>query len=426
LNSEVVAGVPSVTTHTAAFSVNYVQAFSAGTSLTVSYGMQRQSSTQLHLLFEPDFTPGFTATLSQQMLNGFGFAVNRALIKVAENEQKIERESLRQEVTIALVSAQNTYWDLAAAQAGVRAAKQALDVAQQLVENNSTQLRIGTMAQLDVVSAQAQAAAAQRDLVAAQTVVQNTELLLKSTISKSLEEPFASAVIEITDPFPDPAGTRIPSLEEAIDIARQNRPDLSIAEGNIKSQEDVMPFIRNALLPNLNIFALVTTVGLYNVFGTSFTEAIHFRYPEYAFGVTVSFPLRNRQAQADDIRSTLELRQARDSLVRSESQVEVDVQNALIAVRQARGQVMASGEALRLERSKLEAEQQKLKAGLSTSYDVILVQRDLFAAQLADVQARDAYAKAGVALDRAMGVTLDACHLRLEDVLRGTASVPNP
>ena len=39
-----------------------------------------RASTQRHLLFDPAFTPGFTATVSQQLLNGFGFAVNRALI----------------------------------------------------------------------------------------------------------------------------------------------------------------------------------------------------------------------------------------------------------------------------------------------------------------------------------------------------------
>ena len=419
LNSVVVAGVPSVTTRTAAFSTNYVQAFPTGTSMTVSYGMQRQSSTQLHLLFDPDFTPGFTMTVSQQLLNGFGTAVNKALIKVAENEQKIERESFRQQLITALVSAENAYWDLAAAQASVRAARQALEVAKQLVENNQTQLRIGTMAPLDVVTAQAQQAAAQRDLIVAETGAQNASLLLKGMLSKNLDEPLASARIELTDSFPDPAEARIPTLEQAVGTAHQNRPELAIAAGNIKSQQDALPFIRNALLPNFNVFALVTTVGLYNVFGTSFTEAIHFRYPEYAFGLTVSFPLHNRQAQADDVRSRLELRQAKDTLVRSESQVEVDVQNALIALRQSRAQVTAAGEALRLAHRMYEAEQQKLNTGLSVSYNVILAQRDLFAAELADVQAHDAFAKARITLDQAIGVTLESSHVTLDDALRG-------
>jgi outer membrane protein len=66
LNSLVVAGVSSVTTSTVAFSATYVEAFSTGTSFTVSYGLQRQGSTQLHLLFDPAITPGFTMTVSQQ------------------------------------------------------------------------------------------------------------------------------------------------------------------------------------------------------------------------------------------------------------------------------------------------------------------------------------------------------------------------
>lgn len=180
-----------------------------------------------------------------------------------------------------------------------------------------------------------------------------------------------------------------------------------------------MPFIRNALLPNVNVFALATTVGLYDVFGTSLSEAIHFRYPEYAFGVSISFPLRNRQAQADDVRSRIELRQARDTLVRSESQVDVDVQNAWIAVRQATSQVAAAAASLELERQKLDAERKKLAAGISTYYNVILIQRDLLAAELAYDQARNAYAKGRVSLDQAMGTTLDACHIALPDALRG-------
>ncbi|HEY7388393.1 MAG TPA: TolC family protein, partial [Bryobacteraceae bacterium] len=162
LNTVRVAGVPVVTTATGAASINYVQDFPTGTSFTVSYTLQRQGSTQQRILFDPAIIPGFTASVSQQMLNGFGTSVNRALIKVAENEQKIERESFRAQVVSALVSAKNAYWDLVAANQSVRAAEEALVAAQQLAENNRKQFEIGTMAQLDVVTADAQVAASQR------------------------------------------------------------------------------------------------------------------------------------------------------------------------------------------------------------------------------------------------------------------------
>src|SRR5581483_8609816 len=211
---------------------------------------------------------------------------------------------------------------------------------------------------------------------------------------------FASASIETTDMFPDPDNNPPPNLQEAVQIANKNRPDISVAEGNIKSQNDVLPFIRSALKPTLNVYGLVSTVGLYNYFGTAFTEAIHFKYPQIAFGMNLTFPLRNRQAQADDVRSQLELRQAQDTLVRTRNQVEVDVQNALIALTQSKAQVASARETVRLEQQKLSDEQTKLTAGLSTSYNVVLIQRDLFTAQLAEVQANAAYAKARVTLDQ--------------------------
>jgi outer membrane protein TolC len=328
LNTLIVAGVPSVTNSTFAFSASYVQAFSSGTSFSVSYGMQRQDSTQLHLLFNPYYSPGFTASVSQQMLNGFGFKVNRALIVVAENEQKIERESFRQQLVAQLVSAENSYWDLLGAQEAVRAAEQALVVAQQLERNNRRELEVGLMSNLDVVTAQSQVASSERDLIVARTNVQYAELQLKSLISKNLDEPLASATIEATDSFPDPSDEPLPALEEAVATANQNRPEVLIAAGNIKSQRDVLPFLKNALLPTVNAFALINTVGLYNCFGTSFTEVLRFKYPQVAVGISINFPVHNRQAQADDIRSRLELRQSEDSLVRTKSQVEVDVQNA--------------------------------------------------------------------------------------------------
>jgi outer membrane protein TolC len=274
------------------------------------------------------------------------------------------------------------------------------------------------MARLDVGTAQSQVAASQRDYIIAQTNVQYAELQLKSMFSKTMEDPLLSATIETTDSFSDPEATPLPGLDQAVAIAHANRPEVPIAEGNIKSQVDVLPFLKNALLPSVNVFALVNNVGLYNVFGTSFSEAIKFKYPQFAFGVNVNFPLHNRQAQADDIRSRLELQQARDTLVRTQSQIEVDVQNALIAATQSKAQVAAAREAVRLEEQLVKAEQTRLAAGLSTSYNVILIQRDLLTAQLAEVQARDAYAKARVTLDQAMGVTLETAHVSLDDALR--------
>ena len=419
LNTEIVSGLPSVTTGTTAISINYGQAFPSGTSFTASYGYQRQLSNQLHLLFNPAFTPGYTVTVAQQMLNGFGFKVNRALIKVAENEQGIERESFRSQTVTVLAAAQNAYWDLIAAQESVRAAQLEVEAADRLVNNNRKSYEAGIMSRLDIVTAESQAASSRRDLILAQTNEQYAETNLKTYLTRNVDQTLASANIEATDPFPDPETSDLPVLQDALDTGKKNRPEVSIAEGNIKSEQDVLPFIENSLLPNVNVFALMSNVALSSVYGTAFVEAIEFKYPQFAFGVSVTFPLHNRQAQADNIRVRLELRQEQDTLVRTKSQVEVDVQNGLIASKQAKAQVHAAHEATALAQQQLDAEQKKLAAGISTPYNVILAQRDLLTARLAEVQARDTYAKARVTLDQAMGMTFDRFHLTIDRTLRG-------
>ncbi len=424
LNTEIVAGKANVATTTVAASIGYTQAFPSGTSISASYGFQRQASNQLQLLFDPAYTPGITATVTQQLWNGFGYKVNRALIEVAQNEQAIERQSFKQAAIAAVATGENAYWDLISARESVRETQQALTVAQQLMANNTRAYDAGVMARLDVVNAQSQVANSQRDLDIAETNLQYAELNLKTMISKTLDEPLASAEIVTTDSFPDPEGEQIPNLRDAVAIAGKNRPEIAIAAGNIKSQTDVLPFLQNALKPNVNAFFLLNTEGLYNVFGTAIWYDFNFKYPQFAFGLNINFPVHNRQAQADNIRSRLELRQAQDSSTRAKSQVEVDVQTALIGMTQGKFQVSAAHTAVELAQQQTQAERQKLAAGLSTSYNVILVERDLYAARLAEVQARDNYAKAKVALNQAMGTSLDVHHVDLDQAMKSALKSP--
>jgi hypothetical protein len=70
----------------------------------------------------------------------------------------------------------------------------------------------------------------------------------------------------------------------------------------------------------------------------------------------------------------------------------------------------------------LDGERKKLEVGISTSYNVVLRERDLVTAQYAEVQALDTYVKALVALDQSTGTTLDRNGIQLNDALSGTVS----
>jgi outer membrane protein TolC len=107
--------------------------------------------------------------------------------------------------------------------------------------------------------------------------------------------------------------------------------------------------------------------------------------------------------------------------------VRVDVQNALIGLTQARAQYQTAVKGVRLQQESLDAEQKKLALGASTTYNVILMQRDLVTAQSSQVTAEAAYVKARVELDRATGQILTNNNISLDEAFKGVVSrPPNP
>jgi outer membrane protein len=121
------------------------------------------------------------------------------------------------------------------------------------------------------------------------------------------------------------------------------------------------------------------------------------------------------------------LRMMEQSVQRLENLVRVDVQNALIALQQARIKHDVAVEQVALEEELLDAENKKLSIGTSTPQLVILVQRDLANAQLTEVQAVNAYGLAKVQLDQAVGQLLASNHIEIDEAKSGRVSrAPTP
>jgi outer membrane protein len=420
LNTIVVSGVPEVTTKSTALQARYSQAFTFGSSFSVSFSNMRQSSTQRNLRFNPNFVSQLSISLTQQLLSGFGTAVGRRFLEVAKNEEKIMQEVVRLQVNTTLAQAQSTYWDLVAARENVHVAEQSLAVAQRLYEDNKKREEIGTASGLDVVTAESEVATMQRDLATAQATLQMREVDLKGIISTNLAELLPSIQIEPADALPDPKNNDIPTLGDALTTAMSNRSEIHQAEVNLLTQDIAIRYDKDLLRPSLLIFANFNSSGLYGnrefqnttgapiVIPGGISQAMRqvrsWSYPEYAVGFSFSLNIRNRAAKADLYRAKLEKQQSETSLQRLRNSIALEVRKALIGLVQSRAQVEAARKAVELSGQALEAEEIRLLEGASIPYDVIRRQRDFRSAQFAEVQARAAYAKALVEKDRAMGV----------------------
>ena len=75
-----------------------------------------------------------------------------------------------------------------------------------------------------------------------------------------------------------------------------------------------------------------------------------------------------------------------------------------------------------LSQQTFEGDRRKYELGASTAYQVVQDQRDLAAAQSAEVQSLANYTHAKIALDQAIGATLEINHVSVEEATAGKVS----
>jgi outer membrane protein TolC len=158
--------------------------------------------------------------------------------------------------------------------------------------------------------------------------------------------------------------------------------------------------------------------GFYN----SFARLLDNSAPDYAVGLNVTIPIRNRSAQADQTRAELEYRQAQLRFQQLQNQVGIEVRNAQFALQQNRALVVAAQKGRELAQQSLDAEQKKYALGASTNFLVLQAQRDLATAESALVTAMSAYEKSRVEMDRVTGLTLKHYNISLDDAETGRVS----
>jgi outer membrane protein TolC len=363
LNFTVVSGVPIETTRSADVSGSYSQGFLTGTSIFVNVNGYREASNATTQLFNPFINSGLFVGVNQQLLNGFGYRANAKFIRIARNDQKYALSVFRQNVINTVAKVMTTYYDLLADLENIRVTDEGLQYAKDLLNDNETEAQIGAAAQLDVVRAEEEVAARQQDrLVAGNTFAQDAQSL-KAEISKSFNGEIAAVQVEPVDQLPEPHADDIPSLAEALREAAENRPEIEQAQLNLRNQQVTIQAVRNELLPTLDAYAIYTPSGLSGEFGSSFGQLFHGRFPNYAYGLELSIPIRNRTAQADAARALLEQRQLQMKLQQAENQVVWDVSKAVSAVEQAKSQLEAAVKVTALARQTLDMEQTKFKVG---------------------------------------------------------------
>jgi len=446
--------VPLFMQNTGTVDFAYNQAFQWGTNLSVGFNNTRATTNSIFTSLSPQLNSNFKATVTQHLLQGLGFAPNQRFIRIAKNNRELSDVAFRLQVTDSVDQIENIYWDLVFAYENVRVQNESLAFAQKTLSDTKKQVEIGSLAPIEVVRAQSTVATDQQAVTTAQTNLQLQQLLMKNAISRTLKDPtLATAEVIPTSTMDVPAQEPVVPAEDLINESLRHRPELVESRIDLNSRELSNKAVRSSLLPTLDLFAYYGGSGLGGAqnpaalcaspsqpfcatanpdptlsqspivpttgYGSTLNQLVNSTAPDKGIGLQVNIPLRNRAAQAVQIRSELEFRQAQLRLQQIENQVAVEVRNAQFAVQQNRASVDSARAAVELGRQSLDAEQKKYQFGTSTTTLVLQNQSQLATAESTLVNAMVAYEKSKVELDRATGQLLDHYGISIEDAARG-------
>ena len=423
------------------------------TGTTVSMNLNntlglRQNSPQND--FNPITSAALQLQVTQNLLQGFGYATNNRAIRVAKNQRHTSDLAFKQQVIATVTNVANLYWDLVSFNESLRVKQEALELNQTLSKDNRRRAELGAIAEIDLIQSQAELKSAQQDVINAETQVRQQEMTLKSVLTRGGLDNLAVLTAHIVPMTPIAIPTQEPvvPIQDLIGEAIRNRPDVEQSRVGLENSRISMLGTKNALLPTLQAFvnlqnngqagdvnaipARVTaggqelvrnpsTVNPYFLggYGTALGQVFGRNFPNYTVGVQLSMSLRNRAAQADLITDELTYRQSQIQDRQLQNNIKVNVANNWVVVSQARSAYDTSIQARELQEQTLAGARRKYELGTSTFLDVLIVQRDTVSRRLTEIDARNQYVRARTTLEQVTGRILRSYDVDIEDAVAG-------
>jgi outer membrane protein TolC len=414
----------------------YTQGFGPGTELNGSFDNARYTTNSLQSAFSPYTASSLGFTITQPLLRGFGSAVNRRFIRISKNEQKIAGLLVQQQLIATVYGVVRLYTDLVALYEDVKVKEETLASAEKLYTDTKAEVDEGTQAPVELTRANAQVFSIRQDLIDSRGLLEEQEAIVKNVITRRTDNDpdILNARIIPTDSIEVPGTDETRPLQDLVALAFTNRPDLSQAGVQVENTQISLQGSRNGLRPEVDLVgtaqnsalaaqpnSLIPGINspLLGGYGNALEQLATRKYPTYGIGLNITLPLRNRIAQADVTRDEILLRQSQVLQEQLRKQAQLEVEDALIAMRRAQASYQAAVETQKLQQESLDTEQAKFEVGASTAFFIIQYQSFLAQARSTVVVAKSAYLKARAALERATGTILDDNHVSLVDAIRG-------
>lgn len=386
-----------------------------GGNVDLNYSPSRTNVNQsvaTGFLFNPAYTGGLALTLTQPLLRNAGIELTKTFINIAQNNATVEEHVFRDRVLTVLATVEQTYWEVVFANENLKVAEAALKAAQELLASNRAKAKAGVMSIVDVLQAEAAVASRVEQVIVAEKAIRDQEDQLRRLLNPAEEELRQDLRLTLLD---QPAVALEPiSLQEAIDIAIERRPEIVQAKKNMETSNLNSKFAKNQLLPTLSFQGTMGLAGLGKDYSDSVNKNFSGDFYNYGAGLVLSYPLGNRSAWSTFNKRQIEMKNAEASMVSVRQQIIIGVREAVRRVQTDFKRIETTRSARIMAEKQLQAEQERLKVGLSTTRFVLDFQRDLATAQGNELRAILDYNKSLSNLARHKASTLDRYDLQIQ------------
>jgi outer membrane protein TolC len=410
------SGGEKVNTDTFTFNFGGLQSLRTGGTARLDFNNNRANTTNVFSSFNPSFGSSLNANLSQPLLRDLAIDANRRQINVAKKNREISDVQFRQTVVNTVANVKSLYYDLLYSIDNLEAQRRSLALADRFLEENRIKVRVGTLAPLDVVAAESEKASREEAVILAEAALLDAQDAIKRAIFPENDPAMWSIrIVPVDRPTAEPVAIDLPG---AVAKALANRTDMVAARKTIETDEIDVKFTRNQTLPVVDVIAAYGTTGIGGTlleregfggpvirtvpggFGDALSDVFGRDFPTWTLGVSFSYPLFNRQAQAASARARVSRDQSIASLRRLEMQVTAEVRSAARAVETNFKRVATTRAARILQERRLDAETKKFSAGMSTNFLVTQSQRDLTVAAVNELRAIADYRRSLVDFER--------------------------
>ena len=325
----------------------------------------------------------------QQMLYDFGVTQNQATIKRLDYEAY--KTTLGATINDVIYQTKDAYYNLLLAFESKKVAEDTVNKFEMFYNQAKAFYEIGMNPKVDVTIAEVNLSNAKLQLIQADKAVNLAIARLNNIMGVpfidqyNVQERLQYQPVDIT-------------FNKAVDIAREARPELKLAELKVESANQTLKLVKKSYFPTLSV------EGQYQLGGRSWTNNYGYNFGGYLNFPTVNGMLIKNEIQEARYLYDKELANARNT----QNQIYLEIQNAFLTLEEKKNQMPVALLGVKQSKENYELSYGRYRVGEANPTELKDAQINYQQAQLSYYTALYQYNSAKAALEKAVGKNLAA------------------